>query len=222
MRIVFVGAGKYSVLAAKTLVSKGHEVIIIEADKERIDELQDELDCSFLHGDGGKPAILKEVNPKQTDLLFCLADNDQANIIASLLGRSLGFSRVVTSIEDLDLQTLCEELGLEDMIIPSQTISRHIVDMVHGLDAIELSTILKDQARLFPFTAKTQDAVTVDQLELPKGSRVMCYYRKGKFSFAESGTTLSEGDEVVILTESQDLPALQKRWNPKQADRDEE
>jgi trk system potassium uptake protein TrkA len=44
------------------------------------------------------PNILREVNPEQTDFLFCLTDSDQANVIASLVGRSLGFKRVVTSI----------------------------------------------------------------------------------------------------------------------------
>jgi trk system potassium uptake protein TrkA len=56
------------------------------------------MDCSFLQGDGSQPDILREVNPEQTDFLFCLTDSDQANVIASLVGRSLGFNRVVTSI----------------------------------------------------------------------------------------------------------------------------
>ncbi|NIQ95095.1 MAG: TrkA family potassium uptake protein, partial [Desulfuromonadales bacterium] len=79
MRIVFVGAGELTVDTAQLLVERGHEVVIIEKDEERLSELDDQLDCSFLHGDGSKPNILKEVAPEHTHFLFCLSDNDQYN-----------------------------------------------------------------------------------------------------------------------------------------------
>ena len=91
MRTVFIGASEVGIETAKALLKKGHEVVIIETDKAKIDELSGELDCSFLHGDGSRPAVLREVNPEQTDMLFCLTDSDQANVIASLVGRSLAF-----------------------------------------------------------------------------------------------------------------------------------
>lgn len=153
MRTVFIGTGEVSVATAKALVKKGHDVIIIETDKAKIDELSEAMDCSFLHGDGSRPDILREVNPEQTDILFCLTDNDQDNVIASLIGRSLGFKRVVTSIRDEQFEGICRELGLEDTIIPSRTISRHLQDMVNGRKNVELSTVLKDEARFFTFTA---------------------------------------------------------------------
>ena len=105
-------------MATKQLIKKGHDIVIIELDEEKIDDLSDELDCSFLHGDAGKPAILSQVDPKSCDFLFCLTDNDQANIITSLLGRSMGFKRIITSVKDEDLGSLCNELGLDDTIIP--------------------------------------------------------------------------------------------------------
>jgi len=82
MRIVFIGAGEVSIGTARLLVGKGHEVVIIEQDKARISELSSQLDCSFLQGDGSRPDILREVNPEQTDVLVCLANSDQANVIA--------------------------------------------------------------------------------------------------------------------------------------------
>jgi trk system potassium uptake protein TrkA len=128
MRAVFIGAGALSVAAAKLLRDKGEEVVIIEQDKERIDALTEEIDCGFLHGDGSKPAMLREANPEGTQVLFALTGNDQANILASLVGRSLGFKRVVTKIEDPELEHLCKELGLEDLIVPSRTIGRFLAE----------------------------------------------------------------------------------------------
>jgi trk system potassium uptake protein TrkA len=215
MRTVFVGAGKVSIGTAKALIKKGHEVVIIETDKAKIDELSEEMDCSFLQGDGSQPNILREVNPAQTDVLYCLTDSDQANVIASLVGRSLGFKRVVTGIGDPQFEGICRELGLKDTIIPSRTISRYLEDMVGGTENVELSTVLKDEARFFTLIAKEEDAVAAKDLKLPADAKVICYYRDGKFSHADEETTFRIGDEVVILTHSKNMPALQERWQPK-------
>jgi trk system potassium uptake protein TrkA len=217
MRTVFVGAGKVSVETAKALIKKGHEVVIIENDKAKIDELSEEMDCSFLQGDGSQPNILREVNPGQTDFLFCLTNSDQDNVIASLVGRSLGFNRVVTSIGDTQFEVICRELGLKDTIIPSRTISRYLEDMVGGGENVELSTVIKDEARFFTLIAKEEDTVAAKDLKLPTGAKVICYYRDGKFSHADEETTFRIGDEIVILTHSKNMPALQERWQPKPA-----
>jgi trk system potassium uptake protein TrkA len=217
MRVVFVGAGKVSIGTANALIKKGHEVVIIETDKAKIDELSEEMDCSFLQGDGSQPNLLREVNPAQTDVLYCLTDNDQANVIASLVGRSLGFKRIVTGIGDPQFESVCHELGLKDTIIPSRTISRYLEDMVGGTENVELSTVLKDEARFFTFTAEEVTAVSIKELKLPAEARAVCYYREGRFALADEGTKLQKGDEVVVLTHSKNMPVLQKRWQPKPA-----
>jgi trk/ktr system potassium uptake protein len=214
MRIVFLGAGKVSVETAKALIKKGHEIIIIETNKAKIDELSEEMDCSFLQGDGSHPHILREVNPGQTNFLFCLTNSDQVNVIASLLGRSLGFNRIVTSIGDPQFEGICHELDLKDTIIPSRTISRYLEDMVGGSETVEISTVIKGEARFFTLIAKEEDTVAAKELNLPVGAKVICFYRDGEFAHIDKGTTFQKGDEIVILTHSKNMPALLERWPP--------
>ena len=73
MRVVFIGASELAVHAASLLINRGDQVVIIEKDKEKIDDLSDELDCSFLHGDASKPAILNETAPEKTSDLIALS-----------------------------------------------------------------------------------------------------------------------------------------------------
>lgn len=214
MRIAFIGTGSLTVMTAGNLINLGHEVIIIERDKARIDELSESLDCGFLHGDGSKPAVLKEVGPEHTDILFCMTSNDQVNIIASVLGRSLGFSRVVTKIEDTELEHICTELGLHDTIVPTRTISRFLTDMVGGQDVLELSVMIKGDARVFSFVAREEDEGPLAELELPAKARVICFYRDGKFHMAEDQSALKKGDEAVVLTHRENLESLKERWSP--------
>jgi trk system potassium uptake protein TrkA len=214
MRAVFIGAGAIAVMTTRTLVKRGHEVVIIERDKGRIDALAEELDCGFIHGDGAKPAILREADPEHTDFLFCLTDNDQSNIIASLVGKSLGFKRMVTRIEDPEFEHICIGLGLEDTIVPARTIGRYLADMFAGHDPLELSAMIKDEARIFSFVVKEEEAGTLAALDLPKDSRVVCCYRDGKFWLPQAEDELRADDEVVVITHSRNVPDLEKRWGP--------
>jgi trk system potassium uptake protein TrkA len=212
MRTVFIGASSLSITTARLLLRNGHEVVLIEQDKAIIDELSGDLECGFVLGDGSKPAVLREVDPGHTDFLFCLTDADQANILASLVGRSLGFKRVVTKIDNAELEHVCLELGLRDTIIPGRAIGRYLAEMVDGQDSLELSGMIKGDARLFSFVAREPDEGAASELDLPSDSRLICLYRDGKFLIADPDTTLRKGDEVVVLAQRRALEALDERF----------
>jgi trk system potassium uptake protein TrkA len=214
MRAVFIGTNDLTLHTSQLLVDRGHEVVLIESDRQRIDDLTEGTDCALLHGDGSKPAILREANPTQTDILFCLTNSDRTNIIASLVGRSLGFRRVVTAIEDPEFETICCELGLEDVIIPMQTIGRYLADMTRGIDIMELSTAIRGEARFFEFVLAGDDARHISDLELPDEARAICLYRDDHFTLLDDSTRLHEGDEIIVLTHSKHLPELHRRWHP--------
>jgi trk system potassium uptake protein TrkA len=214
MRIVFVGAEEVAVRTAEFLIGKGHEVVIIDTDREKIDELSERMDCSFLHGDGSSPSILREVSPEKTDVLIAVSNSDPTNLIASLVGRSIGFKRVISSIQDPDYEEICRELGLTNTIMPSRTISQYLADMVEGIDTLELSRVIKDAARFFTFIAREKDAGKLSGLELPDTARVICYYRQGKFHLAREDSKLKKDDEVLILTDNETLKSLDERWEP--------
>lgn len=70
--------------------------------------------------------MLKEVDPARTQILYCVTQHDQTNIIASLIAKNLGIPRVVTMIENEEFLSICEQLKLKDTIIP---ISKHLVGL---------------------------------------------------------------------------------------------
>jgi trk system potassium uptake protein TrkA len=211
MRAVFIGADTLAITTARLLLKRGHEVVIIERDKALVDTLSQELDCGLIHGDGSKPAILREADPEHTDFLFCLTNTDQANIIAALVGRSLGFKRVVTKIEDAEFEHICLELGLEDTIIPTRTIARYLADIFEGRDLLELSTMIRDEARIFSFVVREEQQGSVADLGLPDDSKVICIYRGQRMILPDADTPLKTDDEVVLIAHRDRLGALKER-----------
>jgi len=213
MRFVFIGSGTLAVLTGRMLAERGHEVVLIERDRAVIDALQEELEVGFIHGDGTRPAILREADPKATDLLFCLTHDDQANIIVSLVARSLGYGRVVTKIEDPELEHVCMELGLAESMVPMHTVGRYLADMAEGQNIIEISDILRGEARIYSFRVQEEQAVPLAELGLPSAAHAICVYRNGEdFLFAAPDTRLKTDDEVVVLTRAGALKTLRERF----------
>lgn len=215
MRAAIIGASDVGVMVARILLSRGHEVVIIEKDREIIDALYDQIDCSFIHGDGTRPAILKEADLASAEGLFCVTESDQSNIIASLVGRSLGVRRVVTSIENPEFESVCLELGLPHTIVPPRTIARYLADMLDDVDVLELSTFIRGEARFYMFVVGDSEASrTIAELGLPADVRFVCLYRGGNFMLADADFELRAGDEVVLLTHAHNLAELHARFVP--------
>ena len=212
MKVVFIGASSLAIATAELLLEVGHEVVIIENDKAVIDELMEKIDGVFVHGNGSKPAILKEVDPGSIDILFCLTKNDEANIIASLVARSLGVKRVITRIEDPGFEHICIELGLIDTIIPTLTNARYLANIAAGRNILELSAVIRGNVRLFSFVADKADEGPIGDLDLPKQSRVIFFYRDNMFQPVDGDTELKKDDEIIMVTTTDEYEKLHAKW----------
>jgi trk/ktr system potassium uptake protein len=212
MRAIFVGASTLTVMTARRLVKAGHDVVIIEEDKDRISTLSETLDCGFIHGDGSRPAVLEELSPGETDMLFCLSSVDQDNIIASLVGQAMRFSRVITKIEDPDFQVICTKLGLENVIVPDRDVGERLADLVKGHDVADLNAAVESGIRFFHFIAREQDAGRIGELDLPGQARVIVITRGEESIIVGDDDELRQDDRVLVVAHHDDLEKLQERF----------
>jgi trk system potassium uptake protein TrkA len=127
MRVVLIGASGLAMATVGEMLEAGHEVVVVDKDKEVIEELDEQFDCSFYCGDGAKPSVLEDVGPGNTDLLLCLSDDDTSNVLAAVVAKSMDFSRVVLRLEDTDLLSICDQLGLENVIVPDRRVARELL-----------------------------------------------------------------------------------------------
>jgi trk system potassium uptake protein TrkA len=147
-------------------------------------------------------------------VLYCLLDSDQTNIIASLVGRSLGFGQVVPRIADRQFQRICNELGLENTVLPNRAVASHLVDMLRGEKSLEMSSLITGDGEIFNFVVDGQDAVALEELELPQDTRIIYLYRDDAFRLPESISALEAGRGNPVITPRECLDELKERWAP--------
>jgi trk system potassium uptake protein TrkA len=212
MRTIFVGATVLTVMTARKLLEAGHNVVIIDQDEGRIAELAETLDCGFIHGDGSRPAVLEELSPGENDILLCLSGDDQDNIIASLVGRTMEFSRVITKIEDPDFEVICTKLGLENVLVPDRDLGERLADLVEGHDTGDLSAAVASGIRFFRFIVREQDAARVSELDLPQRAHVIVRTRDGESTLVDEDDELKPDDLVLVVVHQDDLEQLKERY----------
>lgn len=213
MRIAFIGAGQFTVTATRSLIADGHEVVIVEEDLERLRELEEEdLDCGFMHGDGSRPAMLKEISPDNTDFLFCMSSSDQDNILAALAGKRLGFGRVVVMIEDPDFGGLCAQLGLEDVLVPSQETANAVTDRVAGIRSADLAPLVEAGLRFFSFAARDSEVGKASDLDLPEDVRLLAVTWDGEAALADGDAEIREGAQVYLLCPRERVDELREHF----------
>lgn len=195
MRIAFYGISDITIETATKFIDNGHDVIIIDPDKEHIEELSEDLDCGFLIGNASYPKIMQEINPEKTDFFFALSEDNQANIVACLVARSLGVNRNILRVDDPSFQSICEELGLNEVIITAKVTSQYLFDLILNENVLKLFNYIKDKIFL--------QLITVDKdpskIEIPSEARIICYFRNGAFNHVSESTTFKEGDELIVL-----------------------
>ena len=100
MRIFIVGAGEVGFHIASSLVSEGHDLVVIEADLDRAERLQSQLDVMSICADGSQSSVLREHGVEEADLVFAVSNSDAVNLLAALTARRLGAKKCVARLGD--------------------------------------------------------------------------------------------------------------------------
>jgi trk system potassium uptake protein TrkA len=199
MRIVIVGASRFGIATAEQLVDAGHEVVMIDQDGERLAELSEDLDIGMLEGDGSLPSVLRNAKGDGADALILLTNVDDVNILAALVGKSVGFPKVVPQIVRRQLLAVCEELGLDNLITPHATVARSIVRTLESRHDAALDLRARRGFDVLGYRAGADcDGKKVSELELPEETRAIAITRNEQDRLIDPDTVLQQGDLLIV------------------------
>src|SRR5512135_2217863 len=87
MYIIVIGGGKVGFHLAKALLAEGHELLIIEKDRERVDYISSELGSIGILGDGCEAVTLTEAGTGRADMLIAVTGDDEDNLVSCQLAK---------------------------------------------------------------------------------------------------------------------------------------
>lgn len=212
-KVMIVGGGRIGYYIASAIEARA-DVKIIDRDAERCKFISKALGKStVLHGDGSDESLLKEENISDMDAFVAVSNNEELNIMASILAKRLGVGKTITIVNRTDYLSLAHGLGLQAVLSPRLITASSILKYVRRGDILSLTAVAEDRAEIIE--ARVGDSSgfigkPLRQARLPKSVLVGAVMRGEKIIIPSGEDVLNEGDKLIIFALRESIPDVEK------------
>ena len=217
-RIMLAGGGNIGKQLAQSLENK-YNVKILERNKQRAEQLSCDLNKTIvLLGDAADEDLLLEENIDQMDVFCALTNDDEANILSSMLIKRLGTRKVMSLINRHAYVDLMESQGSIDVAISPQqiTISGLLAHVRRG-DVVAVHSLRRGAAEAIEAIAHGDSAnskvvgKTVEQINLPEGTTIGAVIRGEEVIMAHHDIVIQNEDHLILfLLDKKKFNAVEK------------
>ena len=210
--VMIMGGGRIAVHLSRLLQDVGISVTIVEADRQRCDELCDLLpDARIIYGDATRGDILLEEGLKAADAFVALTGDDGDNIITSLYAKRCGVGKIVVKVNREYYSDILESSGLDSVVTPKTLISQQLARYVRamsnsvGSSMETLYRLAEGKVEALEFKVAEGAAcvgVPLKTLRLKPNILISAIVRGNRTIIPDGETVISPGDHAVIVTRS--------------------
>jgi trk system potassium uptake protein TrkA len=206
MYAIVAGGGKVGANVARSLIRLGHEVTLIEQERDRFERLEDEFEHQVHRGDGTELHVLERAGiARPPDIVLALTGDDEDNLVIAQLAREkYGVEQVIARVNDPRNQAHFDLLGISPTVCATSSIMALVEHEVPEHDLIHLLELRKENLEIVEVQIDRDSPSAgkrVESLELPDGARLISVMRSGRAEIAVGATQLEAGDQVLAILE---------------------
>jgi trk system potassium uptake protein TrkA len=203
-KIIIVGGGNIGYFLAKQIESvKGCQVKIIELDEARSTFLAENLDKSIvISGDGTDQSLLIEENISDTDTFICVTNDEEANILISLLAKRLGARRCLSLIDKPEYLSMVSTVGIDVAVSPRLASVSGILQFVRRGKILSVKTLMEERAEAIETVAMETSEIVgrpLRDVKFPTGVIIGAVIKGEEIVLPTGDTIIENGDKVVIF-----------------------
>lgn len=214
-KIVIIGGGNIGYSLSQAIDDGDSRITtnIIEYNKKRSEFLANNLkSANITNGDGLDNSILDEVDVAEADYFIAVTDDDEVNILSSLLAKRAGAVNCMTLINNSSYSSLLNNIGIDITIDPKLITISKILEKVRGGLIRSDYTIAEGFGEVIEaeiLKTSTFANKNINQIELPKSIRIGAILRKENIIIPNSETVFQENDDVVFFAETKSIKKLE-------------
>ena len=220
-RIVIVGGGNIGAGLAKQL-EKTHQVKLIERSPKRAEMLAQRLqDATVFVGDGADHELLSEEHIEQTDLFIAVTNDDEANIMSSMLAKRMGAKKVMVLIQRGIYADLMEDTNIDITISPQQITISALLSHVRRGDISNVYSLRRGAAEAIEAIANGDSMTSkvvgrrIMDIKLPPGATIGAIVRDDDVLIAHDKTEIKTGDHVILfLIDKKHIGDIERLFSP--------
>ncbi len=204
-RIIVAGGGNIGRRVAKALENK-YQVKLIDHNLARTHDLSSELEKTIvLRGDVADQDLLLDENIENTDVYCALTNDDEANILSSMLAKRLGAKKVMTLINRAAYVDLVQSGDIDIAISPQQVTIGSLLTHVRRGDVARVHSLRRGAAEAIEAIAHGDESSSkvvgrkIEDLKLPSGTTIGAIVRDNEVLIAHHDTVVESEDHVILF-----------------------
>lgn len=206
MRVVIVGVGEIGQQLAESLARrKGNELVLVDIDENRCDQLAGNLDALVIQGEGSDPAILKKAQITEADALVATTGSDAINTVIAMLGHRFQVQKIIVKLGGAGLRSALQEIGVSKIIAPKFSAASEIISTLYGFDLVNFSVVASGGLQLAQLEVGKAAKKRAKELDFPDGAHLTAVLREERMLLPRGDLKLEEGDELILIFESEDV-----------------
>ncbi|PCI77419.1 MAG: Trk system potassium transporter TrkA [SAR86 cluster bacterium] len=216
-RLMIAGGGNIGMRLAESVEDR-YQVKIIERNLERCSLISETLNHAIvLNGEASQRDLLIEENISDTDVFLALTNDDEANIMSSLLAKRLGAKKVMTLINNPAYVDLVQGGEIDIAISPQQATIGKLLAHVRRGDVVNVHSLRRGAAEAMEAIAHGDEASSkvvgraIEDIDLPAGTTIGAIVRKDEVLIAHDKTVVEPDDHVILfLVDRKRIPEVER------------
>lgn len=211
MKIIIAGVGEVGSHLAKMLSEERHEIIVIDDDPKRLEEVSGMADIITLEGDATTFATLKKASVRKADLFIGVYPEEPTNIISAVLAKQLGAKKVIARIDNNEYlepnnKEVFINMGIDYMFYPESAAAREVISLLGHTSSSEyvdfsggkLALVVFRLDSSSPLVGKDLYSVTKDRDQLPY--RTVAISRGDETIIPRGSDVFKDGDNIYVIS----------------------
>lgn len=212
-QFVVIGCGRFGSSVAKTLYDLGHEVLAIDLDEEKVQDISDSVTCA-VQADVTDEKVLAELGIRNFDVVIVsIGSNYQASIMATLIAKDLGVKKVIVKAHDELHGKVLSKIGADRIIFPERDMGVRVAHNLVSSNILDFIELSPDYSILEIAALDKWSNRTLKELRLPTkyGINVMAIKRGDDINVSPyADDIILEGDVLVVIGSTKDIEKLEQ------------
>tara|TARA_Y100000588_G_C14278028_1_gene935374 strand:- start:323 stop:1687 length:1365 start_codon:yes stop_codon:yes gene_type:complete len=215
-KIVIIGGGNIGFSLAELIEKSNTDISteLIEFDKTRAEFLASNLQqVTVTNGDGLDNQILEEVNISEAGYCVAVTEDDEVNVLSSLLAKRAGADQSMAIINNSSYTSLLSNIGIDITIDPKIITISKILEKVRGGRIRSDYSIGDGFGEVIEAEIQSKSPIcnkNLNEIDLPKGIRIGSIFRNEKIIIPNSKTIFHENDDIVFFAETKCIKKLEE------------
>lgn len=216
MKIVIMGAGKVGEELCVSLAQERHDIVLIEIDSQRLNQLISIADITGLTGNGTLHSVQMEAGVETCDVFIAVSQNDETNIIGALTAKTIGAKYTIARVRNPEyssqLDFVRDSMGISLLINPELEGANEIIRNLEFPSALGIERFNNGRINIVEVRiAEGSSLIGVKVVNLRKTYKntIFCVInRNGEIIIPGRETEFEAGDHVHVTGTLQELDKI--------------